>query len=113
MNFDHIEHYGVPGMRWGVRRDLSASGRAGRKEVRAEVKRDLKWSKELKRKDKRSVEFAVHNKMIEDRMERDRHYREEVMNQSSKNLNRAIVATGAFFTARALTRAVVRNTPLP
>lgn len=45
-DFD-LAHFGVLGMKWGVRKDRSGSGRSGKSESGRASKEDIKWSKRI------------------------------------------------------------------
>lgn len=61
---DFLEHYGVKGMKWGVRKaEDSGSGGMSRRETKKVAKADKKWSKQL---NSPRTFVKVHNAMAEE-----------------------------------------------
>jgi hypothetical protein len=109
MNFDHldhIEHYGVSGMRWGVRNDrrpkLSESERADlkrrNKEAKKVAKEDFKEFKYLTKNQYGSKNWEKAAQNLEYKINTDPIYSRAIMKQEAKGVAVASVAvTGAAY----------------
>ncbi|TXH16180.1 MAG: hypothetical protein E6R03_05865 [Hyphomicrobiaceae bacterium] len=116
MNFDHIEHYGVPGMRWGVRKQTKikrGERKALKKQNKAfdkEVKRERLVLKGLEKRQQGSDKWNSANKTHNDRMANDPRYNRTVMNQDFRKAQRhKRIKTGAKFVAAGLATAGALN----
>ena len=113
MNFDHIEHYGVQGMRWGVRNEYKPSRserkrqKAHYKKTKVEAKRDIKEMQALEKYQYGSQKWEEAAVKGLNRVESDAVYRKAVMGQARKQaFARATVTTGAVFLGLTLLRNV-------
>lgn len=63
---DYLVHYGVKGMKWGVRRkrDLGGSDRAARKQQKREIKREIKRDAKELRKRVSNIDFALNKREV-------------------------------------------------
>lgn len=104
MNFDHIEHYGVQGMRWGVRNDRRLD-RASKKqhkqyekEIAAAVKRDTKTVKKLSKQQYGSRKWEEAVKDMEYKINTVPAYEKALVKQYNRNAALTTTAvTGAAF----------------
>lgn len=107
MNFDHIEHYGVPGMRWGVRNH-------GKVKVNKSNRHEYQKRKQEVKADRKAVMDAIKggnqiqgNKLINQNLEKakkDPLYGKAYMNRQTKEIagTAALVVGGAFVAKRLL-----------
>jgi hypothetical protein len=77
MTDKELQHYGILGMKWGVRRSQAQLDRAGgrTKKRRAEAHEDSKTAKALKKRKLRTLSNAEIRKLNE-RLQLERQYRE-------------------------------------
>ena len=98
---NELYHYGVLGMKWGVRRDRSRSGSSGsyrRKKTRLNLSDDARTAEKLKKKKLGEMSNAELRKLNE-RQNLERNYRQ---------LNKSHIAKGmAFITSAAATTGTV------
>ena len=101
-NTNELQHHGIPGQKWGVRRYQNKDGsltRAGRK--RQQMSQDAKEAKALKKKKVREMSNADLQKLNK-RQELERKHKQLNPNAIKKGMNIAVVTAAGMGTILAV-----------
>ena len=94
MNNNYLSHYGVLGMKWGVRRDRSTSGSSRRKRRSDSYSDDYKDYQKLKKRKTSSLSNAELRR-LNDRMNLEQNYRRMNPSKISRGMKFVGGLTGA------------------
>ena len=114
MNNNELYHYGVPGMRWGVRRSKTQSGRSSKKtkqmtadeKKKASMKKDVKNRRTLSDADlKKKIERIKSEKQLKDLTNEEiapgKKFVSDVLSSSGKKVATALVTGAALYGVKA------------